>query len=797
MKNISILVLLAMLAGVPGLAESLPKECTAFCPSDMNRQIIYLSATEKLSANNYGQNGSSTGKYWDVYSDRCDNDVYNGPNTSSGKTGKKLTFNQKVRIAKIDNGFAWVYIENKPGAVDYPQLSSDCKAVGWVPMDNLLLWSSCPTNDVGIYRKALIVRDIDQQRDNNLGTMSHHPDVKNTSKVWNVKTSIDVYYIMKEIGNRYLLAKYNKLSETITDQVLLGWVSKNSFTFWNQRSCLEPNWNEDDVEYFVKNKEQAWLYEDIELKVKTQPWTFGQKNDEKQVETQYRMRPRSMRFPLLDKEGTRDDIFRVTAFGSANGELGQQSVTIDESRSTKDKYLNETSHINVIVVIDGTKSMGKYFNIMSKAVRDATDYFEDEVSVGVVIYRDYYDGEDNVIEFQPMSKPNDAALQKFLKVIGRNGYGATSSKSDPTNHEALYLGLKTALDYKKMGYSPNNSNLLFVVGDCGNDPKDKKISKEELLSMCKETSVQLFSFQVINQDKPAWDDFNTQLTDLFFEHMEYLYSIKEGINVDWRPVNDGVGVRANAKEHFYASEIHRGQPGVELSEDKLTSLIQESYKTFRNAVEEQKKVIDNAGAMISDPDPNMRSISIQEEFLKRKLGSDYKAVKDANQLLAYEGYAVKEDGLNHDYWKPVVYLSSEELLALIKKLQPLKAAVKVTSYGTEERNAYVQAIAGIIESMTERKADEIEQLTEDEITQIIGGLNASTPMLKGKQTEKKYTLSEIKNSKACPDNEFKRILKKMETKIDDLSLLPTSKHFKYSFIQNNVTSYWVPLEMIP
>ena len=790
MKKISLISMLALMTSALGFSQSLPSKCIAFCPQELNKSTIYKSKTDELAKNNYGQNGASTNKYWDVYSDRCNNVVYKGPSISSGTTGKTLKFNQKLRIAEVKDGFARVYVENRPGGVNYPQLSSDCKAVGWVPMDHLLLWQSCPTNDVGIYRKALIVRNIDQKRDQSFGRISQSPDVNDTTGDKAVKSSIDFHYIMKVAGTkstpRYLLAKYNKLSGT-TDQVLEGWVSENTFTAWNQRSCLEPNWDEDDVEYFISRNEQAWLYEDSKLTSKTQPWSYGQKNSENQPTTQYRMRPRSMRFPLHDKENNREDIFKITAFGAANGELGQQSVAIDDSREKREKYLNEASHINVIVVIDGTRSMGKYFSAMAKAVQDATSYFQNDVSVGAVIYRDYSDGEANVIEYQKVTKPSDAGLQSFLKNVGRNGYGATSSSRDNTNHEALYLGLKTALDYKKMGYSPKNNNLIFVVGDCGNNPNDKSVSKTELLAMCKETSAQLFSFQVLNQDKQAWDDFNTQLTDLFIEHMAYMYSsLNAGVKVNWRPVKNGMSIRSNAKEHFYVSEIHRGQPGVELSEGELTALIQDSYKVFRNAVEEQKNVIENAGSglIATDGDKDMRTISIREDFLKRRLGSDYKAIKDANAMLAYEGYAKKDDGQNHDYWKAVVFLSSEELVELIKKLEPLKAAVKVNSYGSQERANYVKAVAGIIQSMTERSAEEIEQLSTDEITRVIGGLNASTPMLKGKQNDKTYTLSDIKNASACPDADFKKILKRMESKIDDLSALPRGTNFKYCLTQN-------------
>lgn len=782
-------------------AQTLPSQCSAYSPKVLNKTTIFNSDVINLAKNGYGQNGS-TNKYWDVYSDRCNNTTYSGPSTGSGKYSE-LDFNQKVRIATIKNGFALVYTENKPGAVNYPQISGDVKCRGWIPMENLLLWNSCPTNEYGIYRKALIVRNLDMDRNESFGRISQDPYTSNNDNSAPLKASIDFHYIMKVVNGsepRYLIAKYNKLDGT-TDHVLEGWVSKNSFSAWNQRSCLEPNWNTDDVEYFVSKSEQAWLCEDANLKQKTQPWTYGQKNNEGQISTQYRMPPRAMRFPILDNDAHTESSFKITAFGAANGELGQQMVTMDKGKGVKEKHLNSAAHINVIVVMDGTRSMGKYFTAMAKAVQQATQYLEGKVSVGAVIYRDYTDGADNVVEYHRMSAPNDASLQGFLKNIGRNGYGAASSDRDKTAHEALYMGLKTALNCEKMGYSADNSNLVFIVGDCGNDPDDTRVSLAEVEALCKKSNAQLFSFQVLNQDKPAWDDFNTQLTDIFVGQMDYLYkSLNSNATVSWRPVKHGLGVRSNTKEHFYVAEMHRGQTGIELSEGELTALIQDSYKTFRKAIDEQLAIIENAGSVMATDATEatgVKGMSIADDFLKRKLGKDYEAIKKANSLLAYSGYTQKDDGANHDYWQAVVFMSSEELIELIKKLEPLKMAAKVTTCTTEDRNNYVKAVAGIIQSMTEKSSAEIEQMDLNEITRIIGGLNVSTPMLRGRHSEKVYTLSEIKNEQACPNEDFKKILKRMSTKIEDLSALPKSSSFKYSFTQNGVKSYWVPLEMIP
>lgn len=781
-------------------SQSLPSQCKAYKPKSLNKTIVYLSDASALAKNNYGQS-SSTGKYWDVYSDRNNNTVYKSASKSSGSAGK-LSFNQKVRIAEVSNGFALVYKENKPGAVTYPQISADTKCYGWVPMENLLLWESCPADKYGIYRKALIVRNIEEGSDKMTGMISDSPETFDNAV--SIGNSIDFHYIMKTAKGPngkelYLIAAYNKMGG-INERVLEGWISKNTFTPWNQRSCLEPNWDKDVVSYFSQNGKKAWLYETNRWKEgeKIVAWPYGKANKERQESTKYRMAKNAMRFPILDKDHPGDeDYFKVTAFGSQNGDLAEQSIQDDAQKSAIEKVLNKVSVINIIVVIDGTKSMNKYFTAMSNAVSEATAYLKDEsgktqVRVGAVIYRNQADGA-NEIEIQKVGSPD--RVKSFLNSIGNNGYGANSKGT--TWHESMYLGLKTALDYNTMGYDPKNTNVVFLIGDCGNLRNDTRVLPKDILAMANKVDAMFFSFQVSSEDKDAWGDYNDQLFDIFDGHMKRLYKSED--NFYWKPVAAGNKVHAFSNEYkVYTSEMYYPQLHQTLNEAMLNKHIQESYKSALNVYQHQVAVIEGSARRTKTfgSDGNVtKGEKINQDFLKRKMGADYD--ENDNSLYAFTGYAQKDDGEGRDYWNAIVYMSSEELLELIKKLEPLKKASRVNTYTTQDRANYVSAVVQIVKSMTGMDTDEIESKSTTEITQIIGGLNASTPMLKGKQTQKVYTLSDIKNAQACPDEEFKNILHVMANKIDNLSRLPQDSSFKYKFKQNAITSYWIPLEMIP
>ena len=66
-------------------------------------------------------------------------------------------------------------------------------------MSNLLLWNSCPTNDLGIYRKAVPVINVDEyikHKDSNIGKIFKNPIAKSGQA--RLMTGMDFYFVMKE-----------------------------------------------------------------------------------------------------------------------------------------------------------------------------------------------------------------------------------------------------------------------------------------------------------------------------------------------------------------------------------------------------------------------------------------------------------------------------------------------------------------------------------------------------------------------------------------------------------------------
>ena len=316
MKKANILIGLIIATLSCTAQVKLPELCQVGMPRILDSELIKESEIKQfLASPDWGQS-QKVDKYWVVYSDRENNITYNKPDKSSGRFSS-LNFNEELRIAKLQNGFALVYKEEKSGSI-YPKINSG-KTRGWVPMSDLLLWQSCPTNNLGIYRKALPHINVDEyikHKDSNIGKTFKNPVTK--SEQASLMTGVDFYFVMKEDPESGLVL-LSRLCNLVgnTSQVLYGWVSKASFVPWNQRLCLEPNWNREVAEKFAalpENKRNIPVYRDSNLTNLAGSISIGSDNSLGKRATMYRMYPDEMRYVLFDNDKKKDGIYKILAF---------------------------------------------------------------------------------------------------------------------------------------------------------------------------------------------------------------------------------------------------------------------------------------------------------------------------------------------------------------------------------------------------------------------------------------------------------------------------------------------------
>lgn len=763
---------------------SLPTNCEAALPKILSTSLIKKSDIDRfMRSSDFGQSDTKS-TYWLAYSDRDDNTTYNSP---GGSACGKLNFNEPVRIAKISGNYALVYDEPQKGLV-YPKISASAKSKGWIPMKNLLLWQSCPTNDQYIYNKALIVMNIDQRQTMGDKALCYrNPESKD--KGTRLRTTMEFYFVMKEVGNLSLLARQYKIDGK-TDQVLYGWVNRAYYVPWDQRSCLEPNWNIEDAEHFKAINISAKVYESSSLSKVRCSMPIGKVNSvDPNGPLKYRLNPGAMRFPILDNKADKS-LYHCTAFAGSEGVEVTVNNTggndgVDELIDTK---LQGKSRINIIVVIDGTKSMENFYKPMQEAIQQANTYFgtkNREVRVGVVIYRDYTDGQ-YLTEMLPMTSPNDPALAKFLKEGGK--YGIKSSPSDHTYAEALYKGLEVALDAGKMGYSAKNSNIMFVVGDCGNDLNDKKcISQPSIVNKMVANNIQLAAFQVRNLNEQSFLLFRKQMNDIVRGNMQDQYA-KLGSNIatGFREIPNGYEFQAKLDKNFFMGSTHYASLGKEMPAAYLYELVKSRYEQFGAVIDVWMKVINEADVTIGGDGGGGQ---MDMNFLKTIFtAEEINRIKKNSSLMACSGYAPKQDPSGRDYWKPVIYISSDEFANLREKLKPVAVAAR---QGGADRKPYVNAIKALIRAqVADLSESELNSMSVQNVMAVIGGLNLSIGATGGK------TLLQIQDEKIVKQPEFDAMVQAFVKKYQKLENMATQS-YKFKVSRNNTTYYWLPAEDLP
>lgn len=501
---------------------------------------------------------------WNAWSDRADNTTYKGPSTSSG-VKNHLEFNERVRIAKIENNFALVYVE-KQNEVTYPNIYAN-EDKGWIPMSNLLLWESCPANEKGILNKALIVVNLEDKASDadNLFKIYTNPN-KQSNKGF-ATSSVNFRFVMKEdkATGMVLLSNESTLSGT-TDQMLYGWFNKDSYVKWNQRSCLEPNWDRTEVTYFGNNKEKIHVYQNGNLTGDEiiNPFTFGDiTNSDGERGDRYRMPKGSLRYPILDKNNqTNESNYYCNVFAQ-NGSLSTAAQHNDSIIRFQNTAVKNKEGVNLIIAIDGTRSMEPYYKPVKDAIKEGYSYYANKnlnVKIGIVIYRDYLDGQ-YLTEVLPLKKHNDPEITSFLDNGGHGKYGIKSAPGDDVP-EALYEGLMAATDKQKMKFGSKESNLLLVIGDCGNRLNDKRSpAQSAIIDRLINNNFQVVAFQVRRLNQPAYNWFQKQMGEIITKNVK-TQTDGLGINVAWEPKPHGFELNSATAKKFYIGSLKQPSLGA-------------------------------------------------------------------------------------------------------------------------------------------------------------------------------------------------------------------------------------------
>ena len=788
---------------------ALPNQCEAFKPKLLTEKYLKEKDIEKfINAGDYGQkNAPLEKKHWIVFSDRSDNKLYNNPN---GSVIGSLKFNERVIIAKISGDWALVY--DDPALGTYPLISSKAKVKGWIKMENLLLWDKAISNDAKIIHKALLVHNLDKDKD--FDQRLYTNPATNASEE-DYETGMNYFFIFKydRINKKVLMAKQSN-TDGLGAQ-LYGWLSEQSFIPWSQRSCIEPNWDALAIEDELKQT-PLWVYMDSLMTVNLVSYKFGKLNDsiaklkdtrpdryEELKDMEYRMPNYALRYPILENKG---DMYKCTTFGSIKGSLEDAIAYDDWSKRIINDLKERNSTVNLILVIDGTDSMKDYFHYVKQAINDCRYFNQDYTfKVGLVIYRDYPDGDEGLYEYIPVGEKDDPLLNSYLETVGK--YGAKSSAADRTSAEALYKGLEVALNKDIMGYKEKENVVFVVIGDCGNDVNDtKSMSQAEIISKMIENDINLITFQVRRPDLPAYSDFNKQMSKILATNIRQQYkkfNLTKVSDVPIERVENGYDLKLveALKGHQYKIASMRYAPlnGV-MTPQQLAEQLDEQFGEYVKYLNDLSKNLDPSKAIdlpkikvdkMTDYEKQALSMDTLQLINQLKGGyEEYKKLKTANRLMAYTGFTKKNTKGGRDYWKPVAFMSEsefDELLRSLSKLYDVSTGFNRNPGAVREK--YVDAMKALTKSLIPGISDqEIYSTGVEDVMSIISGLNERSDALN-------YSIKEISMPEKVSDIELKKLISTFRAKYSNLKSI--REEYYFTFVINKIKYYWIPIEELP
>lgn len=732
--------------------------------------------------------GVKSGQVWTVLSDRENNTTYVEPDRFS-KAYATLNFREKVYVADMKNGLALVFSSGEK-QTDFPQIDAPVWK-GWVPVENLLLWNQCPKEKHQIYNKGVVVYtpSVDVQIKQNPNYL-FAPNL-NASESSVFSSDLDILYVMKteKVDGKiyYLLSTKNILNlQGRYEEDLLGWLPQDYLEAWNYRLLLEPASSSRAVDYYKgKNIVPTIFPEDDDGlnhardyqrtgKAEKPLWVYDKFSAQ-------RMDNYRMRNPVLDNSA---ELYHVATLSTFN----QMDVDIDamnDARRRLQKYKEALNNINMIFVIDNTASMRKYYPAVAKSLEEILKKDrKSKLKVGAVLYKDYKDPK--TVNYRPLT----ANVNEIIGFINTNKDNCGSI--DPDDYEAMFEGLKTALDATKMNYNSTESNFIVLIGDAGNHRTNPTGSSwgaivKDLARQMSENNVNFLAYQVNNTGGKADQDFGLQIGVLQKEYAKRI-SDKIGTKADFKLKDNRFYALERIDNNHSALPIYDTYKYLSAGQSETTvglkGIIENNYDDFCKVVDDNimalTGMVQSGGSGKSAgglQESKVRDVLISMGIPEAEIVHIVKTIKQGG-VVKFKGWTpLKTKEASYNIWDYVLLFSENELAELLRNLD------KVNSISVNEAQALQDALISIGQAMIGNFRP--EGSGGDMLEQIYGLPVKLT-------TCGNFSFDDIIK---LPKDKLAGYIEEFNKKLANLKAIRRNK--ASSFNQGDLTYYWIRLYDMP
>ncbi len=828
---------------------------------------------------------SNQSNKWIVYSDREKNELYRYPGGNvkmKGGSELKVDFFDSfyVKDVKYHEKKNYLLVENTV----YKDIS------GWIPASKLVLSQHCLLSDFNydskntlpVPRKAMILVSLNELSEKiGRGQIKDLDELLARKKFYKTplpkKSSegqslgkFNIYFVFKHdvTTDTYLLGKVDYL-KGVSDKKssVLGWVESWAIQDWSTRICFEqynnPSYHDID---FIKDRPGLLPgyanKEDLETGLETGIYPdYIDKNNPKNNRSyliSFRAEPMSnnrMRMPILEavdyweKGEDKRQIYNVVSIAKDNSNMDKRSQRKIQERLDQITKLHKD--VNIIFAIDATGSMSPYASAVAESLSEIGELNKTaknaNLQFGFIFFRDYKDGGPEngqklsfssnnrkkvALEYLPLQRVKGTATDKFQAIINNTPFGSVPDKNVATNEpEAVYNGLINGLKQifesggKKDLYK-NQSNVLVLIGDCGNydtkhDKNGYKLSDVE--KVFNEYKINLITFQVDNQNTRSHAKFNFDGSDLGERVGKSWIKGKESLklvtkfnpdpnNMDTRKLeiySTKSSITTNSQsDNFtpvFSTFTFRDEKAF--SPDELKDLIKISFQNYMDDLTSNINALAAAltsGVEGQEPAPlliaqimEMFKISEQEakEFLMR-------------QEITVEAKIVENYSFNEKALSRVAFLTENEMKFLVRQLG--KKMSRSDDKGVKKLENFQNGLKSMVETIiggsnrTENSSignSYVDELTMDDAWRIIFGAPFASNEFKILKDVELGDLSTLKKQRLKKLKEFIEyfydktdVFLNKQSQYSSGSIL-TKRKFEIFGVDGSF--FWVPLSDLP
>lgn len=723
--------------------------------------------------------GECSNQFWRVYIDRDGVKAHESPNDTS-RVVNIFDFMDEMYVAKIQNGYALLYTEKY--AQTNLEISPKAKSQGWVSVDELLLWSTCPRTRSQIYQKAVMLKDpeaIQNKKDLNEVSPEFSKSPYKHIPTGRRATDLEFYFVYKIVNGRALLFEDNKLTSNIVASKK-GWMKQGLYTPWNERVCFEPNFGDG-----VVNSEAAVFSTPSSARL------YKSRNEISVVEgstilwkeklTAKRWAPKKVRFPVIDMDKSYiATVGTISSFSSSNGT--NNSAEIDRITNQIEAIEKKLQKVNVVFVMDGTSSMRIYYQPMAKALTQAMSQNEMQGSnmyFGAVVYRNYDDDKENrLIEKKPLTQDYKSVanwlVSRECRSIGSSHY------------EAMYAGLETAIE--QMNWSKDNCNFLILVGDAANaEPDARRKTIESVAKKMADKNINFIVFQANHLDHAAYHNFALQIQKMMFKELGIITGKKvnrsdfdlENQLYSYKGKSDAIMAISAG---FRFAEINKSE-----AEYNLKNLVEEKIVGFKRQAEDNLSRLRIVLEGLGGDNVNTPFMQGAIDFLKEKglTDEDIRMLMDRNTTLKIKGFASRVAGYT-DVFTPCVFMAKPELDMLIQSLSSVNSNVSANP-----RKDLQDALKNLALSYVGQNAN-TDALDVDAVMEAVTGLTG----IVGRHVLPEVSIRDITNPNRVTDAQINSFMKTIANDVNRLKKRSTDKSC-YFDSPNGLRYYYILMEDMP